>query len=282
MRLAPFSSAAVATRTLEAPGGVQRPCATAPADAADKSSDPRTTPDLREHSRRASFSRGESGSLEKHDREVCGTVHLYRLEDGRLLARRVHCRMKACPKCGRRLREEYAAGYAAVVADVLVARFVVPDAEWRTFQRRLRNRKLGGVDLGALDYLRIPGPVGASVVYVECLYPEEALADAATALAADFAAMPSDRRHVSASKAWRDAYHAWREDQHPTTKTPPEHLGQLRRPLEQVAMIAAELDLLLEQREEYLLLRDPPDQATWERFCALAGLYRRRGEAMAA
>jgi hypothetical protein len=229
---------------------------------------PRTPPDLREHSRHASFSRGCDSSLEKHASEVCGTVHLYRLEDGRLLVRRVDCKTKACPKCGPRLRAEYAAGYAAVMAPCRVYRQVVGPG-WR---------KRPGA-----EYLRIPAPGGQLVVYTTAEQGQSIDEPViASALASDFAAMPSDRRNVSASKAWRGAYHAWRDLAAGAAKAPAEHLGQLRRPLEQVAIVAAELDMLIDQRPDALLLRDPPDAATWERFCALAGLYRRRGEAIAA
>jgi hypothetical protein len=229
-------------------------------------------PDLREQRQRASFSRRESQPLEKLASEVCGTTHLYRLEDGRLLARRVDCRTKACPKCGPRLREEYAAGYAAVLgnhSNGMVYRVVVAPG-WR---------KRPGT-----EYLRIPAPGGRLVVYTTAEQGERVgEVDIPRALADDFAAMPSDRRNVSASKAWRDAYHAWRDRDSGTTSAPAEHLGQLRRTIEQLAIIAAELDMLLEQRDGALLLRDPPDQATWQRFCALAGLYRRgAGEARAA
>jgi hypothetical protein len=99
----------------------------------------------------------------------------------------------------------------------------------------------------------------------------------AEALASDFAAMPSDRRNVSASKAWRYAYHAWRDQQTQAAKAPAEWLGILRRPLEQVAMIAEDLGMLAgEAGEDGLYLHDPPDPATWRPFCALAGLHHPR------
>src|SRR5213592_5141195 len=92
MTLAPFTSAVIAEASLKRE---DRPA------------------DLREYQQRARFSRRESQPLEKL---ACGTVHLYRLDDGRLLTRRVDCRTKACRKCGPRLRQEYARGYAQVLA----------------------------------------------------------------------------------------------------------------------------------------------------------------------
>lgn len=214
----------------------------------------------------ASFSRDPHTPLEKLAPEACGTVHLYRLEDGRLLARRVDCRTKACPKCGPRLRGEYASGYAEVLAAAGPVYRQVVGPGWR---------KRPGA-----EYLRIPAPGGRLVVYTTAEQGDE-VKTLTPALAADFAAMPSDRRHVSASAAWRHAWHAWRDRQH-GDQAPAEYLGQLRRPLEHVAMIAADLGMLLEERSGALLLRDPPDAATWQRFCALARLCRRRQEARAA
>src|SRR5207247_2554141 len=105
------------------------------------------------------------------------------------------------------------------------------------------------------EYLRIPAPGGRAVIYSTADQGEQ-VDDLAGQLAGDFAAMPSDRRHVSASTTWRDAYHAWREQQQPTTKAPAEHLGQLHRSLEQVAIIAGDLGMLLDQGDGWLLLRD--------------------------
>jgi hypothetical protein len=225
--------------------------------------------DLQERQKRASFSRRESEPLEKSAQIACGTVHLYRLDDGRLLARRVDCRTKACPKCGRRIREEYAAGYAAVLAGQALHRMVMAARDWRKLQVKLGRA-------GAL-FLRIPASDDRLVVYTTADHVGEQVDLLDERLADDFAAMPSDRRNVSASKALRNAYHDWRDQQQATTTAPAEHLGQLRRTLEQVALIAAELDLLIEEQPDALLLRDPPDQATWQRFCALAGLYHHAG-----
>jgi hypothetical protein len=239
----------------------------------DWSVDVDTLPDQDEHPRRAGFSRDSHNPLEKPARQVCGTVHLYRLEDGRLLARRVDCRTKACPKCGPRLREEYAAGYAAVLAAAgPVYRLQVADRDWRKLQARLLRRHASS--------LRLPAPDGRVVVYTTADLGE-GVDNVNASLTSDFAAMPSDRRNLSATKAWRDAYHAWRSRQD-GDQVPAEYLGMLRRPLEHVAMIAADLGMLLEQAgTDALLLHDPPDQATWERFCALAGLYRRGADKVA-
>lgn len=213
----------------------------------------------------ASFSRDPHTPLEKLAPEACGTVHLYRLEDGRLLARRVDCRTKACPKCGPRLRGEYASGYAEVLAAAGPVYRQVVGPGWR---------KRPGA-----EYLRIPAPGGRLVVYTTAEQGDE-VKTLTPALAADFAAMPSDRRNVSASTAWRRAYHAWREQGSATTSAPAEYLGQLRRTLEQVAIIARELGMFIgEAGEGALLLRDPPDAVTWRRFCALAGLYQQAAAA---
>jgi len=158
------------------------------------------------------------------------------------------------------LRAEYATGYAVVLAAAGPVRRQVVGPGWR--------KRPGS------DYLRVPAPDGRAVVYSTAELGDQVV-DLAGSLASDFAAMPSDRRHVSASAAWRAAYHAWRTEQQPTTKAPATHLGQFRRTLEHVAMIAADLGMLIEAHDDWLLLRDPPDRATWERFCALAGLCRR-------
>jgi hypothetical protein len=232
--------------------------------------------DLRERLQRASFSRGQSQPLEKSAHQACGTVQLYRLEDGRLLARRVDCRTKACRKCGPRLRGEYATGYAAVLADGgPVHRLQVADADWRKLQARLQRRDA--------QALRIPAPSGRVVVYTTAELGD-LVADVGEALADDFAAMPSDRRNVSASKAWRQAYHAWRDQQTQAAKAPAEWLGVLRRTLEQVAIIAEDLGMLAgEAGDGALFLRDPPDPVTWQQFCGRAGLYHpRRDQAVEA
>jgi hypothetical protein len=232
--------------------------------------------DLRERIQRACFSRGHDHPLEKpaHARvtepqEACGTVVLFRLDGGRLLARRVDCGTKACPKCGPRLRAEYATGYTTVLATSdPVYRLQVPTADWRRLQARLRRR-------GA-RVLRIPAPAGQLTIYTTAdlghLVDGADLADQVTA---DFQIMPSDRRNVSASRNWRDAYHRWRDqhDHDQAADASAEWLGRLGRPLEHVAMIARELGMLVgERRSHSLELRDPPDAATWQRFCALARL----------
>jgi hypothetical protein len=92
--------------------------------------------ELRRQPQRSGFSRGFALPLEKAD-HPCGTPLLFRLDDGRLLARRVDCRTKACPRCGPRLRAQAARTWAAVIA-AGVSRLVVADADWPRYQRKLR------------------------------------------------------------------------------------------------------------------------------------------------
>ena len=207
--------------------------------------------------------------LEKSAHEPCGTVHLYRLDGGRLRAVRVDCKTKGCPKCGPRLRATYAMGYTTVVAPAgPLYRLRLPDAHWRRLQARLNGR-------GA-HWLRIPSPAGQLTIYTTADDQGGYLAvdqDLADQLAADFQAMPSDRRNVSASQAWRKAYHAWQDDQQSQPATDQgEWLGILGRPLEHVAMMAAEPGMLEHEAGNSVYLRDPPDAETWRRFCAQARL----------
>jgi hypothetical protein len=224
-----------------------------------------------EQSRRSTFSRSSSighASLEKSDHEPCGTVLLYRLEDGRLLARRVPCKTKACSSCGPRLRAKAAATWAAVIGNTAVWRIVVADAEWPKLQRRLKR---SGAEYGV-----IPGADGSRVVFTTAELGE-LVDDAAEVLAADFAAMPSDRRNKTLSARWRALAKEHEEAAEQVMDAPiASFLGILRRSLEHVAMVAQDLGMLLEQASpDALFLRDPPDRATWQRFCALAGLYER-------
>jgi hypothetical protein len=231
---------------------------------------PPTTP------RMSSFSR-ESSPLEESD-ITCGTVVLFRLGDGRLLARRADCKTKACGRCGPRLRAEAAHLWARVMAGQVIYRHEVADAEWSRYQRKLRN---AGADYGV-----IPAADGMRVVYTTAPVGEPVeRAVLAHALASDFAAMPSDRRQKRLSTRWLAlARELEAELDQAVQQQPAECLGILRRPLEQVAMVAEELDMLIgEAGSSGLYLREPEDAATWHRFCALTRLYRRgRDEAMAA
>jgi len=230
---------------------------------------------LRQRRQRADFSTHSQSPVEKPAHGVvCGTVHLHRLADGRLRAQRLDCRTKRCPRCGPRLRAEYAMGYTTVLATAgLLYRLQLPDSDWRKTQASIKRQP------GA-QVLRIPAPAGQLVIYttVDLGHLVDA-ADLADLVASDFAAMPSDRRNVSASKDWRHAYHAWRDQQTPATTPSGEWLGILGRPLEHVAMIAADLGMLVaEVGNHSLVLADPPDPATWHRFCALARLRQPRQE----
>jgi hypothetical protein len=224
-----------------------------------------------EQSQRSSFSRGSSdgrASLEKSDHEPCATVLLYRLQDGRLLARRVACKTKACPSCGRKLRAKAAATWTGVVGDTAVWRIVVADAEWPKLQRRLKR---SGAEYGV-----IPGADGSRIVYTTAELGDAA-GDVAEQLVADFAAMPSDRRNKTLSARWR-ALAKEHEEAAEQVKGAlvASFLGILRKSLEHVAMVAQDLGMLLDQAgPDALFLRDPPERTTWQRFCALAGLYQR-------
>jgi hypothetical protein len=222
----------------------------------------------------SSFSRGFAVPLEESD-TVCGTVVLFRLEDGRLLARRVDCRTKACDRCGPRLRAAAAKLWAQVMAGQVVYRLLVADADWSRYQRKLRK-------VGA-EYGVIPAPDGWRVVYTTAPIGEP-LIMYKKALTSDFAAMPSDRRQKRLSTRWLALARELEDDDDQVVTQPAECLGILRRPLEQVAMIAEELDMLVgEAGSSGLYLRDPEDPATWRRFCALTRLYRRgRDEVIAA
>jgi hypothetical protein len=116
----------------------------------------------------------------------------------------------------------------------------------------------------------IPAPDGARVVYTTADLGG-LVDDLAAQLAADFAAMLSDRRHKRLSVHWRQLAAELEQDDDQAT-TPREVLGILGRPLEQVAMIADDLGMLERATGNSLYLRDPADAETWRRFCALARL----------
>jgi hypothetical protein len=147
---------------------------------------------------------------------------------------------------------------------------VVADAEWPKLQRRLKR---SGAEYGV-----IPGADGSRIVYTTAELGDAA-GDVAEQLVADFAAMPSDRRNKNKtlSARWR-ALAKEHEEAAEQVKGAlvASFLGILRKSLEHVAMVAQDLGMLLDQAgPDALFLRDPPERTTWQRFCALAGLYQR-------
>jgi hypothetical protein len=204
---------------------------------------------------------------------ACGVTLLFRLEAGRLLARRVPCRTKACPTCGPRLREQWAGEWGHAMGGDPVHRLVVDEGEWALLRRRKVMR--------TAEYGVIPGPDGTRVVYTTAELGE-GLDNIQASLAADFAAMPPDSRHRILSANWRKVVDDARADARPEPVG--ECLGRLRRDLAHVAMVAEELGLLVGRGPDVLVLAEPPDPPTWARFCGLVGLYRRRarGEVRAA
>jgi hypothetical protein len=216
----------------------------------------------RQQPRRSNFSRDHHDALEKSD-IACGTVVLYRLDGGRLLARRVDCKLKRCPKCGPRLRAQAARTWTPVMAGATVYRLVVADADWPRRQRELRK--------AGAEYGKIPAPGAVQVVYTTA--PVGVLVDdLAGQLADDFAAMPTDRRHKWLSTRWRQAAAELEqaEQDHGPTR---ELVGILRRSLEHVAMIAQDLGMLVGEAGASALLLRVPDDDTWQRFEDLARFH---------
>jgi hypothetical protein len=211
----------------------------------------------------------------------CGTRRFYALPNGNMVAHHVDGRTKACPKCGPRLRAEYAAGYAAVIGDGPA--WQAPVAE--TDQPKLK----AGIKRAGGEFLPIPAGPGERILVASVPFPGASpVTDLAATLAA-FEAMPSDRRHVRASAGWQQAFMAWREEQHPTVEPDDGrvYLGSTSRPLAHVAMVARELGMLgpAAVSGDTLVLQPPADEVTWHRFCALIQLRvprRSRAEDVAA
>lgn len=232
-----------------------------------------TAPDLRERSRMSRFSRSTSEPLEKHHIE-CGVPVLYRLDDDRLLARRVDCKTKACGKCGPRLREQWAELWAAVMAGERVHRLVVAEGEWGRLQRRKA--------MTAAEYGAIPGADGTRVVYTTAEVGELVTGEVFPVLAGDFAAMPNDRRHRSLSAGWRrraGAIEAFTTTTSGGEATPRavEFLGILRAGLEHARQLAREFGVYDQEAAgdgSAFVFRQPDDPLSWRRFCRWAGLER--------
>ena len=214
------------------------------------------------------FSKGFAVPIEKDD--ICGTTVLLRLEDGRLKAQRVDDRRKACPRCGPRLRAEWARLWAAVMEGETVHRLVVDDQE----VAKLRRRKvMRGHELGV-----IPAPDGERVVYTTAEVGS-VCEDVPSALTSDFAAMPNDSRHKGLSEGWR--YVAWWIEATAEPKVRGdapkvvEFIGIIRGGLEHARRLAREFGVYEEEAGRdgsAFIMRQPDDPLTWKRFKRWAGL----------
>jgi hypothetical protein len=282
-----------ATRTREANSGEDRPCPAGPADAVDdrgysaqrdrvkagkraltrplvpspvipagSAGLGRHPPDDGKPNPMSDSSRESSPPIELSDMP-CGVVLLFRRPAGRLVPRRMPCRVKRCEWCGPRLRQQLARAWAHAMSGDQVYRLVVDESEWA---KRRRRKDLQGTDLG-----HIPGPEGTRVVYTRA--PVGSLCeDVPLALTSDFAAMPNDGRRHRLEGSWRQVL----DDQVGEVvakREPWECLGRVGRSLEQVAVIAANLGLLVGRGQDMLVL-EKPDPVTESRLFALLRLQR--------
>jgi hypothetical protein len=196
----------------------------------------------------------------------CGVVLLFRRPDGRLVASRKPCNVKGCEGCGPRLRATWAAEWAHAMGGEVVHRLVIGDVELA----RLRRRKvMAGHEVGV-----IPAPDGKRVVYTTA--PVGSVCqDVPPALSRDFAAMPSDTRRRSLSAGWAQVI-ADQEEEEDAAREAWSCLGRVGRPIEHVAIVAAELGLLVGRGADVVIVAEPPDAATWGRFAGLIRLQRGR------
>jgi hypothetical protein len=195
----------------------------------------------------------------------CGVVLLFRLGDGRLVAKRVPCRTKSCGDCGPKLRQQWAGEWAHAIGTERVFRLVIGEDRWE----KLRRRKV----MQAAEYGVIPGPDGTRVVYTTADMGLEVEAGTlADALARDFAAMPSNNRRRILSPNWRQVVDDAKADAEARRSPLGECLGQLRRPLAHVAMVAANLGALVSHTPDMVVVEamDPP---TFRRFVELVGVW---------
>jgi hypothetical protein len=221
-----------------------------------------TTPDQGVPSPMSDSSRESSPPIELSDMP-CGVVLLFRRPDGRLVPRRMPCRVKRCEWCGPRLRQQLAGRWAHAMSGDQVYRLVVDDSEWA---KRRRRKDLQGTDLG-----HIPGPAGTRVVYTRAPVGEPAN-DVISSLTRDFAAMPNDGRRHRLEGSWREVLDD-QADELEAKREPWECLGRVGRTLEQVAVIAASLGLLVGRGQDMLVL-EKPDPVTESRLFALLRLQR--------
>jgi hypothetical protein len=235
---------------------------------------PRTPSDQQEREQLRSFSKGFAVPIEKDD--MCGTTVLLRLDDGRLLARRVDCKVKACPHCGPRLRRQWAELWAAVLDlaaqdGEVVHRLVVAEAEWPKLQRR---KVMRGAEYGA-----IPAPDGLRVVYTTAEVGELATEVTPDDLEVDFQAMPNDTRQRSLSVRWQKRADCIQVFTSPaaTADVPRkvEFLGIIRTGLEHARQLAHDFGVYDEEAARdgsAFIMRQPDDALSWARFKRWAGL----------
>jgi hypothetical protein len=212
----------------------------------------------------------------------CGVVLLFRVDGGRLVAKRVPCRTKSCETCGPKLRAQWAGEWAHAIGPERVYRLVIGEDRWE----KLRRRKV----MRTAEYGVIPGPDGTRVVYTTADVGEEVEAGTlAEALARDFAAMPNNNRRRILSANWRQVIDDAHAEAGARRAPLGECLGQLRRSLAHVAMVAADLGALVQQTADMVVMEamDPP---TFRRFVERVGVWwfdrglgwAQRGEATAA
>jgi hypothetical protein len=232
---------------------------------------PRTpqTSDQGKRQQMRSFSKGFAVPIE--DDYICGTVVLLRLEDGRLKAQRVDCRTKGCPKCGPRLRQEWARLWSQVMAGETIYRWVGTDEECA---KLLRRKVMRGHAYGV-----IPAPDGERVVYTTAKVGHLVTGDLAEFLVQDFVAMPTDHRQRSLSAAWQkraDCIEAF---------TSPAASGEAPRRVEFVGILRAGLEHARELARDFgvyeeeaardgsaFIFRQPDQPLDWARFKRWAGL----------
>jgi len=237
-------------------GGWRPRTSTGPSDQGERS-------DLR------SFSKGFAVPIE--DDYICGTVALYRLEDGRLLARRLDCRQKGCPKCGPRLRASWARLWAQVMAGETIYRWVGPDLECA---KLLRRKVMAGHQYGV-----IPLADGLRAVFTTAAIGD-LVQDLEGALEVNFRALPDGvGRQRSLSRLWQkraDAVEAF-AGQAPAGKPKQkvEFVGILRQGLEHARQLAREFGVYEEEAGidgSAFIMRQPDNQTDWKRFRRWAGL----------
>jgi hypothetical protein len=195
----------------------------------------------------------------------CGQRFKFRMPDGRIAVKQLPCRVKACETCGPRLRQQWAAELGHAMGGDQVYRLVVRDDELA----RLRRRKV----LRGHEVAVIPATDVARVVYSTAAIGEP-VRHLSPALAADFAAMPSDSRRRSISAGWAQVI-ADAQAEAAASREPWECLGRVGRSLEQVELVARELGVLVGRTPDMVIVAAmaPP---TEYRFNALVKLQRGR------
>jgi hypothetical protein len=205
----------------------------------------------------------------------CGVTLVFRRPpDGRLVFTRKPCKVKACEHCGPRVRARWAGEWSQAMASDQVYRLVVEDQE----VAKLRRRKV----VAGAELAHLPGPDGTRVVYTTALIGEQ-VRDLRTSLTSDFAAMPNDgRRRSRLSAGWRQVVDD-AEAEAAAQREAWECLGRAGRSLEQVAMVATRLGLLVGRGPDMVVVEYPAPEVA-PRLFALVKLERgwRRRQAEAA